>query len=80
MHMSNTLPDFRVALTRDSKWEAHLLFLGRIVTLNIVQTKEGWSYAGGILLAFIALQVMLVAKALVDKRRHLSALEEVKKL
>merc|ERR1719421_1230024 len=44
MHMSNNLPDIRIAATKDNKWEAHLLLLGRIVTLNTVQTKEGWTY------------------------------------
>ena len=80
MHMSNNLPDIRVAAVQDSVWEPHLLSLGRLVTLNVIQTKEGWTYAGGILLAGVVLQLLLVGKAVMDKRRHLRALDEVKKM
>ena len=80
MHMSNSLPDIRIAATKGNHWDSHLLFLGRILTLNMIQTKEGWTMAGGVLLAILLLQLMLISKAVLQKRRHLCALDEVKKM
>ena len=80
MHMSNALPDIRIAAVRDNAWEGQLLLLGRIVTLNMIQTKEGWSIAGGGLLAVLFLQLVMISKAVLQKRRHVRALEEVKKM
>ena len=51
MHMSNTLPDIRSAAPASSPWETYLLTVGRVVTLNTIQTREGWSYVGAALLA-----------------------------
>merc|ERR1719478_1321160 len=75
MHMSNTLPDIRIAAMRANKWEEHLLVLGRIATLNTIQTREGWTIAGGVLLGLLLLQLIVVIKAVVQKRRHLRALD-----
>ena len=80
MHMSNTLPDIRIAVTRDNKWEDQLLMVGRVVTLNQIRTKEGWTYAGAVILAILLLQLVLISRAVLQKRRHLRALDEVKKM
>jgi len=80
MHMSNTLPDIRIAATKTYKWEEHLLVVGRICTLNMIKSKEGWTMAGGVLLVVLLLQLVLLAKAMMMKRRHLRALDEVKKM
>ena len=80
MHLSNTLPDIRIAATKASKWEAELLSIGAMLTLNVIQTKQGWITAGGIVLLLLFVQLVLVAKAVLQKRRHLRALEDVKKM
>ena len=80
MHLSNTLPDIRIAATKASKWEEELLAVGSILTLNVIQTKQGWIVAGGIVLLLLFAQLVLVAKAVLQKRRHLRALDEVKKM
>ena len=80
MHVSNNLPDIRIALSKPSGLETHLITLGKVVTLNVVQTKEGWKQAGTVLLALLALQLIIVGKAVLQKRRHLRALDEVKKM
>jgi len=80
MHMSNTLPDIRIAATRPNEWEQPLLMVGRVVTLNMIQTKQGWTLAGSGVVCVVLLQLMLLAKAVMQKRRHLRALEEVKKM
>ena len=79
VHTSNNLPDIRIAATKPSDLEEQLLLIGRIVTLNVMQTREGWKQAGMGLLLLLALQVMFVGKAVLQKRRHLRALDEVKK-
>jgi len=80
MHMSNTLPDIRVAATKDSNVEKNLLLFGRVVTLNILQTKDGWVTAGCVLVGVLLVQLLLIGKAVVQKRQHLRALEDVKKM
>ena len=80
VHTSNNLPDIRIAATKPSDLEEQLLLIGRIVTLNVMQTREGWKQAGMGLLLLLALQVMFVGKAVLQKRRHLRALDEVKKM
>ena len=59
---------------------SQLLLIGRVITLNIVQSKEGWLYAGCAVLALIFLQVVMITKSVMHKRRHLRALEDVKKM
>ena len=54
--------------------------LGRILTLNMIQTKEGWTMAGGAILLILLAQLLLISKAVLQKRRHLRALEDVKKM
>jgi len=80
MHMSNNLPDIRIAASKPSALEEHLLLLGRFVTFNALKTKSGWKQAGGVLLALLALQVIMIGQAVLQKRRHLRALDEVKKM
>ena len=80
MHLWNTLPDIRIAATKASKGEAELLSIGAMLTLNVIQTKQGWITAGGIVLLLLFVQLVLVAKAVLQKRRHLRALEDVKKM
>ena len=52
----------------------------RVVTLNNVKTKQGWMYAAGVLVAFLVLKVYMIASKVLQKRRHLRALEDVKKM
>ena len=80
MHVSNNLPDIRIALSKPSDLETTLLLVGQVVTLNTVQTKDGWKKVGTGLLALLALQLIIVGKAVLQKRRHLRALDEVKKM
>jgi hypothetical protein len=78
MHMSNTLPDFRITVATNAL-EENLLMVGRVVTLNTVQTKKGWMTIGGLLVVVLLIQLVSVAKAVLQKRRHLRALDELKK-
>ena len=80
MHHSNNLPDIRIAATKPSDLEENMLVVGRIVTLNVIQTREGWKNAALGLVGLLALQLFIVAKAVLQKRRHLRALDEVKKM
>ena len=73
-------PDIRIAAPASSPWETYLLTAGRVVTLNTIQTREGWSYVGAALLAYVVLQVALTVKAVIQKRQHLRALDDVKKM
>merc|ERR1719387_2264895 len=41
LHQSNTLPDIRVAASRTSSVITGALVVGRVVTLNQIQTEEG---------------------------------------
>ena len=79
MHMSNNLPDIRIAANKPSALEEHLLLVGRIVTFNVLKTKAGWKQAGIVLLGLLALQVLMIGKAVLQKRRHLRALDEMTK-
>jgi len=79
VHLSNTLPDIRIAPEKNAL-EQNLLLLGRIVTLNIMQTKDGWMRVGAVGIGLLVLQLLYIAKAVMQKRRHLRALEEVKKM
>merc|ERR1719231_895494 len=72
MHMSNTLPDFRIAVSKNAL-EDNLLMVGRVVTLNTVQTKKGWMTIGGLIVCVLFIQLVSVAKAVLQKRRHLRA-------
>merc|ERR1719201_2403438 len=80
VHNSNTLPDIRIAATRANKWEEPLLVAGRIITFNIIQTKQGWTVAGSVLFSALLLRLVLLGKSVMQKRRHLRALDEVKKM
>ncbi|KAL1525473.1 hypothetical protein AB1Y20_020330 [Prymnesium parvum] len=79
LHLSNTLPEFRIAAP--SNWiEENLLTVGRVITLNNVKTKEGWMFAGGIIIFLLVVQLYFVASSVLQKRRHLRALEDVKNM
>jgi len=80
VHHSNTLPDIRIAATKGSSLQGQMLVVGRVLTLNMIQTREGWMRAGMVLLGFLLLQVYFIAKAVMHKRRHLRALDDVKKM
>jgi hypothetical protein len=80
MHISNSLPDIRIAATQESPLKGPLLLAGRIVTLNVVQTEEGWKQAGMVVCGLLGLQLLLILRAVVQKRTHLRALDEVKKM
>jgi hypothetical protein len=50
------------------------------MTLNMIQSKEAWTMAGGAILLILLAQLLLISKAVLQKRRHLRALEDVKKM
>lgn len=79
MHLSNTLPDIRIAPAKNA-FEENALMIGRVLTLNIVQTKRAWMLCLGFVLVIICLQLMYIFKAVLHKRRHLRALDDVKKM
>ena len=54
--------------------------LGRVLTLNIIQTKDGWLNAAYVVGGMLLLQLALVARSVLKKRQHLRALEDVKKM
>ena len=78
MHMSNNLPDIRIAVEKDHLEET-LLTIGRVVTLNVLQTKKGWMYASSLLVIFVLAQVFYIAKKVLKQRRHLRALDDLTK-
>ena len=78
MHMSNNLPDIRIAVAKDYL-EDTLLTVGAVVTLNVIQTKKGWMYAASLLVLFLLVQLFFIAKAVLQKRRHLRALDDLTK-
>lgn len=80
LHQSNTLPDIRVAASRTSSVITGALVVGRVVTLNQIQTEEGWKKAMYVIGGLLAMQVVFIGKGLLTKRRHLRALDEVKKM
>lgn len=80
MHHSNSLPDIRIAASRASALEGPLLLLGQVLTLNTIQTKEGWLTAAYVVGGMLLLQLALVARSVLKKRQHLRALEDVKKM
>lgn len=77
MHYSNTLPEIRIAAQND-ELEAMLLSLGRIVTLNMVKTKAGWTRVGILVALFLVSKLFTVLKGILKKRRRLRVLEEAK--
>ena len=78
MHYSNVLPDSIAA--ESHQLEATPLKIGKLATLNIVQTKQGWMVAGGVLGALAAFQVYAIFSTVIKRRRHLRALEDVKRM
>lgn len=78
-HKSNNLPDIRIGLHQNAL-EENLLMFGRVVTFNTVQTKKGWMQVGAMLVVVLLIQLYLIAKAVLHKRRHLRALDDVKKM
>lgn len=79
LHLSNSLPDIRISAYKNA-FEDKLLLLGRIATLNIIQTKQGWISACYVGCAAALLKLIFVAQKVLHKRRHLRALDAVKKL
>ena len=78
MHMSNNLPDIRIAAEKDLLEES-LLSFGRVITLNTVQTKKGWMYASSGVVLFLLIQLFRIAKQVLKQRRHLRALDDLTK-
>ena len=70
----------RIAATGTGGWEDTFLLVGRVMTLNMIQSKEAWTMAGGAILLILLAQLLLISKAVLQKRRHLRALEDVKKM
>ena len=78
-HLSNSLPDMRVIEKQDSLEEAAIM-AGRVLTLNMIKTKQGWMAFAALALLAICAQLYFIGSAVLHKRRHLRALEDVKKL
>ena len=78
MHLSNNLPDIRIGVAKDHL-EDSLLMVGRVLTFNVLQTKQGWMYAGTALVLLLLVQLVFIAKAVLAKRRHLRALDDLTK-
>lgn len=77
MHMSNSLGEIRIAPHKNIFMD-YALVAGRVLTLNMVKSTQGWMVAGGVLLFGAALQLYLLGSKVLHQRRHLRALEEVK--
>jgi len=77
MHMSNTLPEFRIAAATNHL-EEYALAIGRIITLNNIKTKEGWMVAGGVIIFVLLGQLYSTGLKVHRKRQQMRALEEVK--
>ena len=53
---------------------------GRLITFNTIKTKKGWVWAGGIAALFGVMQTYYIGSAIMQKRRRIKALEDVKKM
>lgn len=78
-HLSNSLPELRVSPKKDTLGE-NLLLAGRVLTFNVIKTKQGWMVAAFIVICLVALQLHVIGSKVLHKRRHLRALEDVKKM
>lgn len=78
-HHSNSWPEIRVMDPEDSLAD-YLLMFGRLITFNTIKTKKGWVWAGGIAALFGVMQTYYIGSAIVQKRRRIKALEDVKKM
>jgi len=79
MHLSNSLPEMRV-VAREDKLEDSLLTFGRVITLNTIKTKKGWLMVAALCLGLFMVQLYFIGSAVLQKRRHLRALDDVKKM
>ena len=52
----------------------------RMVTFNTIKTKKGWVWAGGFAALFGIMQTYYIGSAIMQKRRRIKALEDVKKM
>ena len=52
----------------------------RVLTLNTIKTKRGWMLVAVCLLALFVVQLYFIGTAVLQKRRHLRALDDVKKM
>ena len=78
-HHSNSWPEIRVMDPEDSITD-YLLMVGRLVTFNTIKTKKGWVWAGGFAALFGVMQTYYIGSAIMQKRRRIKALEDVKKM
>ena len=51
-----------------------------MITFNAIKTKQGWVWAGGFAAVFGLMQLYYISSAILQKRRRIKALEELKKL
>ena len=77
-HLSNTLPEIRIGAYRN-ELEEQALRIGAMLTLNVVQTKQGWMTVGAIGVLYLVMQMYLVTSKILQKRRRLRALDQAKK-
>ena len=59
---------------------AVLVLACRIITFNTIKTKKGWMWAGGAVVVFGLIQLYYIVSAIMQKRRHMRALDDVKKM
>ena len=78
-HYSNSWPEIQVVDAQDGLVD-YALMLGRLLTFNTIKTKKGWMWAGGLLVVFLLAQLYYIGSAILQKRRHLRAVEDLKKL
>mmetsp|Transcript_21119 Transcript_21119/g.59045 ORF Transcript_21119/g.59045 Transcript_21119/m.59045 type:complete len:117 (-) Transcript_21119:315-665(-) len=78
-HLSNSLPDMRITESVDAV-EGAAILIGRILSFNMIKSKRGWMILAAVALVVICIQVYFIGSAVLQKRRHLRALEDVKKL
>lgn len=51
-----------------------------MITLNNIKTKQGWMFAGGMIIFLLVVQLYFVSSTVLQRRRHLRALEDVKNM
>ena len=56
------------------------LKLGQYLTFNTIKTKKGWMLFLGLVALFALVQLYYIGSAILQKRRHLRALDDVKKM
>jgi len=75
-HLSNSLPEMRVTPKKDTLTET-LLLIGRIVTFNVIKTKEGWMGFALLILLLVGGQLYITGSNVLQQRRRSRALKDL---